>query len=318
MPPRMPPGPLARWADCFSPARAPAASFRPRMQICESMRLGAPISDRDRRRPPGPRVRFEPVCRLWGQQQRQDEGVDSAHDPVKGPGSRHRFGLSAHSPSMLETVTLRCYTLRCGNEDAVAATKSVVEQALFYRSLLEPWRRTPRWRPIGRKPLRGRRKFRGRVGPGARGKDGPGAGDLLSGRNNGVAEELTLKTNEITHKKSDYLEGTYAVHGIEEIMPPEEVVMVIDPFPAETREVRDHVGRRRGHDRDRRGGPRDLAAHDPHTAGRGIPNGARIVGRLEHPGSGGGRLGDRPGQGRAGEEDRQRVRRRLTARRFAE
>jgi len=55
----------------------------------------------------------------------------------------------------------------------------------------------------------------------------------FAGRNNGVAEELTLKTNEITHKKSDYLEGTYAVHGIEEIMRPEEVVVVIDPFPAE-------------------------------------------------------------------------------------
>ena len=55
----------------------------------------------------------------------------------------------------------------------------------------------------------------------------------FAGRNNGVAEELTLKTNEITHKKSDYLEGTYAVHGIEEIMQPDEVVVVVDPFPAE-------------------------------------------------------------------------------------
>jgi len=55
----------------------------------------------------------------------------------------------------------------------------------------------------------------------------------FAGRNNGVAEELTLKTNEIAHKKSDYLEGTYAVHGIEEIMQPQEVVVVIDPFPAE-------------------------------------------------------------------------------------
>lgn len=55
----------------------------------------------------------------------------------------------------------------------------------------------------------------------------------FAGRNNGVAEELTLKTNEITHKKSDYLEGTYAVHGIEEIMKSEEVVVAIDPFPAE-------------------------------------------------------------------------------------
>ena len=55
----------------------------------------------------------------------------------------------------------------------------------------------------------------------------------FAGRNNGVAEELTLKTNEITRKKSDYLEGTYAVHGIEEVMNADEVVVVVDPFPAE-------------------------------------------------------------------------------------
>ena len=60
----------------------------------------------------------------------------------------------------------------------------------------------------------------------------------FAGRNNGVAEELTLKTNEITHKKSDYLEGTYAVHGIEEIMRPDEVVVVIDPFPAEVEKIK--------------------------------------------------------------------------------
>ena len=48
-----------------------------------------------------------------------------------------------------------------------------------------------------------------------------------------MAEEITLKTNEITHKKSDYLEGTYAVHGIEEVMTRDDVVIVFDPFPEE-------------------------------------------------------------------------------------
>ncbi|MGL4594427.1 MAG: sugar isomerase, partial [Thermoguttaceae bacterium] len=52
----------------------------------------------------------------------------------------------------------------------------------------------------------------------------------LAGRNNGVAEELALKTNEITRKRSQYLEGTIVVHGIEEVMNPEDVVIVIDPF----------------------------------------------------------------------------------------
>jgi len=61
----------------------------------------------------------------------------------------------------------------------------------------------------------------------------------FAGRNNGVAEELTLKTNEITHKKSDFLEGTYAVHGIEEVMRPDEVVIVIDPFPEEEQKFKE-------------------------------------------------------------------------------
>ena len=55
----------------------------------------------------------------------------------------------------------------------------------------------------------------------------------FSGYNDGVAEELTLKTNEITRRKSDFLEGTYAVHGIEEVMKPCDVVFVIDPIEEE-------------------------------------------------------------------------------------
>jgi glucosamine--fructose-6-phosphate aminotransferase (isomerizing) len=53
----------------------------------------------------------------------------------------------------------------------------------------------------------------------------------FAGRNDGVAEELTLKTNEITRKKSDFLEGTYAVHGIEEVMNGDDVVIWVDPYP---------------------------------------------------------------------------------------
>ncbi len=55
----------------------------------------------------------------------------------------------------------------------------------------------------------------------------------FAGRNTGVAEELTLKTNEITRKKAMYLEGTYSLHGIEEIMDSSEVIIWISPFPEE-------------------------------------------------------------------------------------
>jgi glutamine---fructose-6-phosphate transaminase (isomerizing) len=149
-------------------------------------------------------------------------------------GHAKRFGLSANSPCMLEDVTSRCYTLRCGKEDAVAATKSVVEQALFYRSLLFPWEKDS---PIVANQQEACEKARdvleAELDPALVQKIAQAPAIYFAGRNDGVAEELTLKTNEITHKKSDYLEGTYAVHGIEEIMQPEEVVLVIDPFPAE-------------------------------------------------------------------------------------
>jgi glucosamine--fructose-6-phosphate aminotransferase (isomerizing) len=50
------------------------------------------------------------------------------------------------------------------------------------------------------------------------------------GRDNGVAAEVALKTNEITRQRSAFYEGTIALHGIEEIMNKDEVLIWIDPF----------------------------------------------------------------------------------------
>lgn len=55
----------------------------------------------------------------------------------------------------------------------------------------------------------------------------------FAGMNDGVAEELTLKTNEITRRKSDFLEGTYALHGIEEVMQDGDIVFVVEPIESE-------------------------------------------------------------------------------------
>ena len=122
--------------------------------------------------------------------------------------------------------------LGCGREEAVAATKSVVEQALVYQALLRAAHgsrmpsmddlaravQTALTMPIDREIVE--RVARAPV-------------IHFAGRNDGVAEELTLKTNEITRRRSDYLEGTYAVHGIEEVMSPDDVVIAIEPFPEE-------------------------------------------------------------------------------------
>ena len=150
-------------------------------------------------------------------------------------GHPARFGLTANQGTPLEALSNRCFTLRCGKEDAVAATKSVVEQALFYRSILCHWETEPG-------PMVKNRQEAGRAAravleaaldPELVGWIAAAPTIYFAGRNNGVAEELALKTNEITHKRSGYLEGTYAVHGIEEVMNGNEVVVVIDPFPAE-------------------------------------------------------------------------------------
>ena len=152
-------------------------------------------------------------------------------------GHPHLYGLTANTGTKLEELASKTFLLRCGKEEAVAATKSVVEQALFYRqlaasafavdldlaSLVEAFEAA----------------LTAEI-PGDITNAVAGAGTVyFAGRNDGVAEELTLKTNEITRKKSDYLEGTYAVHGIEEVMNPDDVVIVIDPFEEELGKFRE-------------------------------------------------------------------------------
>lgn len=150
---------------------------------------------------------------------------------LQAEGHGRRYSLSAKPGSTLEKMATQGFVLSCGKETAVAATKSVVEQALFYRAVLE--------HAVGQPSLADRlsdlsakieaaltatidAKLVERI---AR------AGTIYwAGRNDGVAEELTLKTNEITRKKSDFLEGTYAVHGVEEVMDARDVVLWVDPY----------------------------------------------------------------------------------------
>ncbi len=202
--------------------------------ICEVLRLGVPLSVSTEGARQAHEYDLSKFAVFGASNSGRTKELISLFTQLEKQGHAKRFGLSANSPCMLESVSSRCYTLRCGKEDAVAATKSVVEQALFYRSLLSPWEKTS---PMAANQQQADRKAREvletELDPALVEKIAQSPVIYFAGRNNGVAEELTLKTNEITHKKSDYLEGTYAVHGIEEIMRPEEVVVVVDPFPAE-------------------------------------------------------------------------------------
>jgi glutamine---fructose-6-phosphate transaminase (isomerizing) len=159
-------------------------------------------------------------------------------DNLKKAGHKKLYGLTANKNTMLESLTGQTFVLSCGSEDAVAATKSVSEQALFYQALLAQ---------VAGKSLAGKLNALADAYEAAltmpidsKITDAIAhAGTIyFAGRNDGVAEELTLKTNEITRKKSDFLEGTYAVHGIEEVMNPEDVVILINPFKAELEKIK--------------------------------------------------------------------------------
>jgi len=142
------------------------------------------------------------------------------------------FGLTANPKTKLEEIATGTHVLICGKEDAVAATKSVIEQGLFYDSLL---------RIVNGEKMDGLKDLADKTAEALTTKIDPSIIEIIrkasmiyfAGRNNGVAEELALKTNEITRKKSAFLEGTFAVHGIEEVMDKSEVLIWIEPFSTE-------------------------------------------------------------------------------------
>jgi glucosamine--fructose-6-phosphate aminotransferase (isomerizing) len=151
---------------------------------------------------------------------------------LKEAGHPSRYSLTAMPDSPLEALACRGHVLKCGKEGAVAATKSVVEQALLCRALVEAIGGSETLK--GRLPALAdqvRTALTQSIDPEITAKLAKAGTIYFAGRNDGVAEELTLKTNEITRKRSDYLEGTYAVHGIEEIMQADDVVVWINPYP---------------------------------------------------------------------------------------
>jgi glucosamine--fructose-6-phosphate aminotransferase (isomerizing) len=128
--------------------------------------------------------------------------------------SASRLALTAQNDSAITHLADDSIILSCGPEKAVAATKSVIEQALILQSLLgfTDWDSLPALANIMQDIL-----------------DAPLPDSIIStlsqssalyfsGAHDGVAEELTLKSYEITRKRAAYLEGTYVLHGIEEVL----------------------------------------------------------------------------------------------------
>lgn len=139
------------------------------------------------------------------------------------------FGITATPGSVLTETAGKSLVLSCGAEKAVAASKSVIEQALTLQSLLsgDEWGGQAVAADAADAVLK-EELPQDMIDMIARAET-----VYIAGRNDGVAEELALKTNEITRQKSAFLEGTYALHGIEEVMTARDVVILVEPFAAE-------------------------------------------------------------------------------------
>lgn len=148
-------------------------------------------------------------------------------------GNQNRFALTANKDTLLEKECTQTFILNCGWEQAVAATKSVIEQALFYESILWNILGVDKSTELKQLPSAIEKALTANIDKGIVERVKKANTIYFAGYNDGVAEELTLKTNEITRRKSDFLEGTYAVHGIEEVMDKNDVVFLVDPIEAE-------------------------------------------------------------------------------------
>lgn len=140
-----------------------------------------------------------------------------------------RYGITAAHGSALAEVAQECHVLSCGAERAVAASKSVIEQALCCQSLLGGGE----WAQAGAAADACAAVLAAEPAPEMVEAMAQAPQLYFAGRNDGVAEELALKTNEIIRQKCSYLEGTYALHGIEEVMQAGETIVLVDPFEAE-------------------------------------------------------------------------------------
>jgi glucosamine--fructose-6-phosphate aminotransferase (isomerizing) len=166
------------------------------------------------------------------------------------------FAVTANENTKLSELANETLVLKCGAERAVAATKSVVEQALVYLSILHNLKSIANNQNIHQNantnncndskqdnncalsqlrevPKLGRQILDTEYDSELLERLSDAATLYFAGRNDGVAEELALKANEITRKRSIFLEGTYLLHGVEEVMTDNDVVVLVDPFESE-------------------------------------------------------------------------------------
>lgn len=156
---------------------------------------------------------------------------------LRNEGHSSVVGVACHEAVPMEELGTSFSFVNCGEENAVAATKSVLCQALFFEALN---------RKLMGEELPDRAKLSEHLRTVLESEinedlveEVAGAAKVyFCGRNNGVAEELALKTNEITRQQSAFLPGTFLLHGIEEVITPNDVLVLVEPYADELEKIK--------------------------------------------------------------------------------
>jgi glutamine---fructose-6-phosphate transaminase (isomerizing) len=155
-----------------------------------------------------------------------------------GIQGKHKYALTANRNSMLGDMSSTEFVLNCGQEQAVAATKSVMEQALFVRAIINQYHNQGDWTSSLQSMADALKNiFTSEINQGIVDVLVNAEKVYFVGKNDGVAEEASLKTIEILRKEAAWLEGTILLHGIEEVMKSNQVLVWIEPFEKEESKV---------------------------------------------------------------------------------
>lgn len=207
----------------------PAKNF-----ISEALRLGVDLSMATEGSYQGCECDLSKHVVLLGSNSGQTKETITLMRKLLKEGHKDVFAFTNTPGSILDSEANSSITFSCGKEHAVAASKSVVEHALSYQSVLCNVRGCTKCDETKVKAATLADKVLAADNdPAIVERFAKARMVFLAGRNNGTAEELALKTTEITRKPAMYLDGTIVLHGYEEIMTKDDVVVFVEPFDSE-------------------------------------------------------------------------------------
>ena len=154
---------------------------------------------------------------------------------LQAQGHKSHYAITCNPGAPLEQYSNGFISLDICPERAVAATKSVVAQTLVYECLLKDLLAYPfSFRELS---VKFQFALENEINPEIVTALVNANTIFFTGYNNGVAEELSLKTNEILRKKSGFLPGTFLLHGIEEVIQKDDLIVLVDPIESEYEKI---------------------------------------------------------------------------------